>query len=122
MLASLIAVLMTLTGAPATAQGMRSNDYWLSYTSKLPIGSTLRVRTTDGRRLTALLAIVDTTGITLEPKTRIPEPPRHIPFERLEQVELKQNGGSAGKAAAIGVAAGVGSFFALLAIIAAGWD
>ena len=95
----------------------RSHDYWMKYTERLPIGSTVRVRTTDGRRMTAVLAIVDDNGITLELKTRVPEPPRHVPFSDLQQVELKQNGSSLGKAVAIGAAVGAASFFGVMLIV-----
>jgi hypothetical protein len=110
--------------AQSAAPPARSRDYWVRYTEKLPIGSTIRLRTSDGKRLTAVLAIVDETGITIEPKTRRPEPPRHITFDQLEQLELQQrNGMGAGKAAAIGVATGVGTFFGILLILlASSWD
>jgi hypothetical protein len=100
----------------------RSDQYWMTYASKLPIGSTVRVRTTDGQRITAVLAIVDDSGITLEPKTRIPERPRHVPYEKLDQIVLKENGNSIGKAVGIGMAVGVGSFLGLVAILAGAWD
>ena len=104
----------------AAAAGAQSRDYWIQYASKLPIGSTVRVRTIDGKRTTAVLAIVDDAGITIAPKTRRPEPPRHIPFDQLSQIELKQTGMGTGKAVAIGVATGVGAFFAIMAIVFAG--
>ena len=114
-------VLAVITSAlPASAQ---TTDYWLRYPEQLQIGSTIRVRTTDGKRTTAVLAIVDDTGITIEPKTRRPEPPRHIPFDQLAQIELKEHGGmGGGKAAAIGVATGAGTFFGILLILLASWD
>ena len=107
-----------------TAAPVRSSDYWMRYTEKLPIGSTIRLRTSDGKRVTAVLAIVDETGITIAPKTRRPEAPRHIAFDQLEQLELQQrNGMGAGKAAAIGVATGVATFFGILLILlASSWD
>ena len=100
----------------------RSDQFWMTYASKLPIGSTVRVRTTDGQRITAVLAIVDDSGITLEPKTRIPERPRHVPYEKLDQIVLKENGNSIAKAVGIGMAVGVGSFLGLVAILASAWD
>ena len=121
-------VLLTLVGSTTAANAQsaatgRSSDYWLKYTGRLPVGSTIRLRTSDGKRLTAVLAIVDETGITVEPRTRRPEPPRHIPFDQLEQLELRQSGMGAGKAAAIGVATGVGTFFGILLILlASSWD
>ena len=111
-----------VAGAQTPADGLeRSHDYWMKYTERLPIGSTVRVRTTDGRHVTAVLAIVDDTGITLEPKTRIPEPPRHIPFDQLQQLELKQNGSSVAKAVAIGVGVGASTFFGIMLILLAAW-
>ena len=101
----------------------RSREYWFSYAGKLPIGSTVRVRTSDGQRVTAVLAIVDEDSITLEPKTRIPEPPRRIPFDQLSQLELKQNGSSVAKSVAVGAAVGAGTFFGvLLMLMATAWD
>ena len=126
-ISSFIVFVLLVSAATASAQGTpatfaRSADYWMKYAGKLPVGSTVRVRTSDGKRMTAVLAIVDETGITLEPKTRVPEPPRHISYEQLDQVELKQGGTSLGKAVGIGVAVGVGSFFGILAILATAWS
>ena len=58
-------------------------------------------------------------------RTRRPEAPRHIPFDQLTQLELRLEGdGSVAKAAAIGVAVGVGTFFGMLLILFAttSWD
>jgi hypothetical protein len=125
-LSLVLTVVFAVSSGPAMAQApsgaeSRSEDYWMTYTEKLPIGSTIRVRTRDGKRATAVLAIVDGTGITVEPKTRVPEAPRHIPFAELEQLELRQHGSSLGKAVGIGVAVGVSSFFASLLIALAAW-
>ena len=128
-ISSIVAVTFLLSGASAGAQTAstydrveHSREYWMKYTERLPVGSTVRVRTTDGQRVTAVLTIVDDTGITLQPKTRIPEKPRHVRFENLDQVELKQNGSSVGKAVGIGVGVGVAAFFGMLAILAASWS
>jgi hypothetical protein len=107
--------------AQTPASGVRGQDYWMKYASRLPIGATVRVRTTDGDRMTAVLAIVDDSGITLEPKTRVPEPPRHIPYDRLSQLELRQNGSSVGKAVAIGVATGAATFFGIMLMMLAAY-
>jgi hypothetical protein len=117
-----IAAQSSSNAPPAVSRVARTASYWMDYVGRLPIGSTVRVRTTDGKRTTAVLAIVDDTGITLEQKTRIPEPPRHVPYDQLDQLELKQNGSSVGKAVAIGAAVGVGTFLGILAILAASWD
>jgi hypothetical protein len=129
-ISSIVAAAVMLSAASAGAQTSptaydrveHSREFWAKYTRGLPIGSTVRVRTTDGQRFTAVLAIVDDTGVTLQPKTRVPEKPRHVPFEKLDQLELRQNGSSLGKAVGIGVGVGVGAFFGMLAILAASWD
>lgn len=121
-------VLMCLL-APAIAsaeQGIavdRSPEYWYSYAEKLPIGATVRVRTSDGKRHTAILTVVDRDGITVEWRSRIPEPPRRITYDQIQQLELKTaNGASMAKAAAVGAAIGAGTFVGLLALLAASWD
>ena len=100
----------------------RSPEYWYAYAAKLPIGSTVDVRTVDGKRQTAVLAIVDQEGVTLEPRTRIPEPAIRIRYQDLEQLTLKKNGASTARAVAIGAGVGAGVFMGLLAILAANWD
>ena len=100
----------------------RSPDYWFSYSEKLPIGSSIRLRTTDRRRFTAVLTHVDRDGITIELKTRIPEPARRIPFDQIQQLELKTNGSSMAKAAAVGAAVGAGTFLGLMMLAVANWD
>ena len=114
--------------APAIAfaeQGVvvdRTPAYWYAYAEKLPIGATVRVRTTDGKRHTAVLSLVDRDGITVEMKTRIPEPARRFHYDQIQQLELKGNGASMAKAAAVGAAIGAGTFITLLALLASSWD
>jgi hypothetical protein len=123
-----VVVLMALLapGVALAGQGViveRTPAYWYSYAEKLPIGATVRVRTTDGKRRNAVLALVDRDGITVELKSRIPEPARRIPYEQIQQLELKSNNGaSMAKAAAVGAAIGAGAFLGLLALLAANWD
>ena len=111
---------VALRGQQRDAQDMR--EYWSIYASKLPIGATVTVRTSDGKRQTAVLAVVNSEGIMLQPKGRIPEPPRRVSFDRLEQLELKKNGAGLAKAVAIGAGVGAGTFVGLLLLLAASWD
>ena len=125
MIASLVLMSMLAPCAAAAGQGTiveRSGDYWYSYANKLPIGATIRLRTTDGRRHTVVLTHVNSDGITIERKSRIPEPARHVPFTQVQQLELKTKGSNGAKAAAIGSAIGAGTFLGLLALVAASWD
>jgi hypothetical protein len=125
-IASIVLTCMLAPGASLAGQGIvvdRSPEYWYSYAEKLPIGATVRVRTIDGKRHTAVLAVVDRDGITVERKSRVPEPARRFPYDQIQQLELKTNGGaSMAKAAAVGAAIGAGTFVGLLALLAASWD
>jgi uncharacterized lipoprotein YajG len=124
---SIVVVIALLAPGVALAeQGTvieRTPGYWYSYAEKLPIGSTVRLRTTDGKRQDAVLAVVDRDGITVELKSRVPEPARRILYAEIQQLELKTgNGASMAKAAAVGAAIGAGTFVGLLALLAANWD
>src|SRR3989442_3231216 len=102
-LSVVVMLALFLSGDVLMAQAVSTAEYWQKYTAKLPIGSTIKIRTTDGKRLTAVLAVVDDSSITVEPKTRVPESPRVIPFDRLQQLELKDASGSGiGRAVANG--------------------
>ena len=113
----LLSLLLPASRAAAQAITPPDAEYWFNFASRLPIGSTVSVRTADGKRQTAVLTLVDRDGITLQPKTRIPEAPRKVPFEQLAQLEPKHNGSNVAKAAAIGVAAGAGTFFGIMMIM-----
>ena len=94
-------------------------ELWRAYAEKLPIGSIVRIRASDGDHFRASLLVVDGTGVTVKPSTRVSEPVRHLAFDRLEQLEIEPlNGGPGSRAAAIGVgiATGVGTFFGTLFI------
>ena len=124
-ISSVVIAGLLVPGAAFARQGIvvdRSPAYWYSYASKLPIGSMVRVRTTDGKRRTAVLALVDREGIIVELKSRIPEPARRIAYDQIQQLEPKTNGSSIAKAAAVGSAIGAGTFLGLLALLAANWD
>ena len=124
-ISSIVLTCMLAPGVAFAEQGVvveRSPAYWYSYAEKLPIGATVRVRTADGKRHTAVLAVVDRDGITVEPKSRVPEPARRFPYEQIQQLELKANGSNVAKAVAIGAAIGAGTFMGLLALLAASWD
>ncbi len=124
-ISSIVLMCLIAPGTALAGQGViveRTPAYWFSYAEKLPIGATVRVRTTDGTRRTAVLALVDRDGITVELKSRIPEPARRISYDQIQQLELKTNGSNIAKAAAVGSAIGAGTFLGLLALLAASWD
>ena len=94
------------------------------YVQRLPMGSRVKVERTDGTTLRGTLMQASEASIVVQKNTRIPETPVAIPVGELARVTTDGGGGiGAGKAAAIGIASGVGAFFALLAIaFAAGGD
>src|SRR3989337_1311651 len=104
-MSSIVMMCLVAPGVALAGQGIvveRTPGDWYSYAERLPIGATVRVRTTDGKRHTAVLALVDRDGITVEMKSRIPEPARRFPYDQIQQLELKTNGSSMAKAAAVG--------------------
>lgn len=127
MMAGLLAVLLALPG-PAMAGAPKryseqDTELLRQYASKLPIGGVVKVRLRDGERLKGILMAVDQDAAVVKPKTRIPEPERRLAFSNIEMLELEQPGGmSAAKAAGIGIATGIGTFFGMLLILFAAID
>ena len=125
MISSMLVLCLLAPGVALAGQGIvveRSPAYWYSYAEKLPIGATVRIRTLDGKRHTAVLSLVDRDGITVEMRSRVPEPARRFPYDQIQQLELKGNGASIAKAAAVGAGIGAGTFMVLLAMLASSWD
>lgn len=122
---SLLALSTLTANVVLAAQGgepiARSPEYWFAYASKLPIGSTVRVRTTDGQRETAILTVVDRDSITLD-RTRNSAAPVRIVYAQLEQLELQKQGSGVGKAIAIGAAVGAATFFGIMLFFATAMD
>jgi hypothetical protein len=83
----------------------------------IPPGSRVKVRTTDGRRLTATFMAVDDQHIVVKRLSRVPEPAVAIAFADLAELRREERSGfSIGKAIGIGLAAGVGAILTLFAI------
>lgn len=102
---------------PAFARGQASPDVWRNFVRKVEVGSDLIVRLQDGARFRATLVGVTDEGILLQPRTRLAVPVQTVPFTGIVSLERRSPGGiGAGKAAAIGIAAGAGAFFTMLLI------
>jgi len=92
-----------------------SPEVWRAYAAKLPIGSAVKVASRGGRGFVASLIAVDDTGIVVKPRSRVPEPLRHVPFDDLERLHLEDGTSSNhGVVVAAAIGAGVGAFFLLL--------
>lgn len=86
----------------------------------IPLGTRVKVRTKQGRRLTATLMAVDDQRIVIKRESRVPEPAVAIAFADLAALQRDEKGGfSLGKALGIGLAAGVGAILTLFAIAVA---
>jgi hypothetical protein len=119
-----------LTTACASAGGQRyaqpaqpsvvDRSVMADYVQKIPAGSRIRVERSDGGSFRGTLMKATDTEIVVQKNTRVAEPPLEIPLAQLSRVTLDSgSNGSVGKAVGIGIAAGVGSVLAFLAILAA---
>lgn len=97
----------------ARATPERNVEQLRRYVSALPVGSAVKVRLLNGKRLRGTLMMVDAEGVTVRPKTRIPEPEREIAFEALDFMELETGGEGRGTAVLIGVGSAVATFLSL---------
>ena len=79
--------------------------------------ASVKVRTTDGRRITATFMTADDRHIVVKRHSRVPEPAVAIAFADLAELRREERSGfSIGKAIGIGLAAGVGAILTLFAI------
>jgi hypothetical protein len=111
-----------VAAGPGTPTRAADPALMASYLTHLAIGSRVRVSVADGHGIKGTLMKADSTGIVVQPRTRIPEPPLAIPLDRIVSVELDKNG-SVGRTVGIGIAsgaAGVFGAFLILAMIFAG--
>ncbi len=93
------------------------------YVQRLPAGSRVRVERLDGQVVRGTLIRAGESTIVVQKNTRVAEPPVELPTAQIARVTLDGNGGgSTAKAVAIGIASGVGAFFALMLIAVAAND
>jgi hypothetical protein len=102
-----------------TGSAQTPPDVWRSFAERIEVGTELNVRLSNGQRFRAALVGVRPDGVLLQPKTRVPVPVQAVPYEGIERLERTRHGIGAGKAVAIGVATGVGAFFATLGVLLA---
>ena len=120
---TIVIVITALVLAPgvATAQGAlgraAETAAFQQLAGGIPPGSRVKVRTTDGLRLTATFMAVDDRHIVVKRHSRVPEPAVAIAFADLTELRREERSGfSIGKAIGIGLAAGVGAILTLFAI------
>lgn len=116
-----IAAVVALALAASTPVGAQATaDVWRAFVEKVDVGTQLNVRLNDGTRFRAVLVGVRPDAVLLQPRTRVPVPVQPVPYDAILSLERRKDGGiGAGKAAAIGVATGVGAFFGMMLILVA---
>ena len=118
-----VVVALVLAAPVAHAQNALGRDAEISAFRQLaagiPAGSRIKVRTTDGQRLTATLMAVEAEQVVVKRLSRVPEPAVAIAFADLAELRRDERAGfGVGKAIGIGLAAGVGAILTLFAIAA----
>jgi hypothetical protein len=113
-----VAVLVGLV-MPAGVGAQAQPDVWKSFASRIDVGVQLNVRLRNGQKFRATLIDAREDALLLQPKTRVPVPVQPVAYDAIVSLEQVKGGMGAGKAAAIGVATGVGGFFLMMLIILA---
>jgi hypothetical protein len=114
-LVTAVVLVVLVAGHGVAAQ--TSSDIWRSFAERVDVGTEVNVRLNDGRRFRATLVAARSDAMLVQPKTRIPVPIQAVPYEQILRIERAKPGIGAGKAVAIGVATGVGTFFGILALL-----
>ena len=109
-------------GGPPQGGPHIDENIWSDFSSKIDIGSELKVRLVDGTSFNATLVRVDQTGLLLQPRTRVPVPVQPVAYDTIASLApVKKGGIGAGKAIAIGVGTGVAAFWGMFAVVVALW-
>ena len=117
-----LTIVLALAGS-ASARAQVPPDVWKGVAEKIDPGTEVRIGLQDGKNFHAILVGVRENTVLLQPKVRVAVPVQEIPYSAIASIERRKSGGvGAGKAAAIGVATGVGTFFGILLIILSGLD
>src|SRR5687768_8464824 len=113
-LTAIVVIAALLLPTFAAAQQTLSNEAeaaaYKQMAAGIPLGSRIKVHTTDGRRRTATLMAVNDQGIVVKRESRVPEPALSITYVEITRLQLDDKSGfSIGKAVGVGLAAGVGA-------------
>ena len=121
---ALVLALVGVLAAPPhmAAQTAAGPEIWRAFTQRLDPGTQLKVRLISGQRFRATLLQVSDEAMTIQPRTRAPVPPQHVPFSDVASLEIDTaRGTNIGKAIAIGAGVAAGAFFGLMALAVAVW-
>jgi len=116
-------ILLLALVTPAVAQIVPDADVWRTFAARLDVGSRVKIRLRDGQRVSATLIQAGPDDLLVQPRTRRAVPVQHVPYDAIVSLERDEARGiGTGKAVAIGVAAGVGTFLGILLLIVASLD
>lgn len=94
----------------------------MDYLKTLPPGSTIRVDRIDGQSVRGTMLKVTDRSVTIQEKTRLPEPAFEIPFNQIIRVTPSgSNGNGVAKAIGIGAAAAAGAVLTIYLILLAAY-
>ena len=112
-------VLLLVLVVPSGVRAQAQPDLWKTFASRIDVGVQLKVRLHNGQKFRATLIEAREDVLMVQPRTRVPVPVQGVAYDAIVSLEQVKGGMGAGKAAAIGVATGVGAFFATMLIILA---
>lgn len=116
-----ILMVIAMIATPVFAQAQVQGDVWRAFAQKVDVGTRVKIRLDDGRRIVATLIQADADGVLVHPRTRVPVPVQHIAYDRIASLE-RDEGRGIGKAVAVGVGSGVGAFLGMFLILIATID
>ena len=109
-----VVLVVSLFGLAGNAFCQEAGD-WRKIAESVPLGSRIKVQTTDGRRISGTLMRVDSTALLVKQNTRYPEPATSVAFADVAKIERHKEGGfNVAKAIAIGAATGAGAMLTLI--------
>jgi small nuclear ribonucleoprotein (snRNP)-like protein len=114
MKATAVVLIVSLFGLAGSAFCQEAGD-WQRVAESVPLGSRVKVQTTDGHRISGTLMRVDSTALLVKQNTRYPEPAIQVAFSDVAKNERHKEGGfNVAKAIAIGVASGAGAMLTMI--------
>lgn len=112
---ALIVSILALGATDAFAQPAEAAA-WRQVAEAIPLGSKVKVQTTNGQRVSGVLMRVDGEAVMVKRNSRRPEPAVLVPYDQVSKLEREQpgNGMNIGKAIAISVATGAGIVLSMI--------
>ncbi len=95
---------------------VRGAEAWKAYARTIPPGTKVKVATSGGTNMKAVLMSADDSGITIARRTRIPEPPLAITYDSLATLEI-DNGAPIGRTIVVAALAAAATTLGILFLL-----